>query len=419
MSSTNDSNDQNSGYDISSYQAICHALKVAELSHPLVVIDKPRLLENIALLKQQSKGQDLRIVAKSLPCPELLALVMHELNSNKLMSFHLPFLMQLVDIFPDSDMLMGKPMTVAALGHFYRWFEGRTDNKFETERQLQWLVDSLERLEEYEAFARPKGLSLRISLEINIGLERGGIDSKEQFITCLKKIEQSDYLTLAGVMGYEAHISKIPQLFGGPDKALADSRKRFREFTACITQHSSYALEQLCLNTGGSTTFNLYQHSDQPLDANELAVGSALLKPSDFEIAPLTAYKSATFIAAPILKHVTRPKLPGPNWLSRLLRQSGLLASHGAFIYGGNWLAEPVFPKHSKRIALYGRSSNQELYAIPSDAMQAEYMLFQPTQSEAVLLQFGHIALHNKGEIEQCWPVMPYPEASHLLQLKP
>lgn len=409
---------QSSMHDQPSYQAICHALKAAEVSHPLLVIDKPRLLENIALLKQQCKGRAIRIVAKSLPCPELLALVMQALNSNKLMSFHLPFLMQLVSTFPDSDILMGKPMTVTALGHFYRWHEHLANNSFEPNKQLQWLVDSIDRLEAYQAFACQKGLSLRINLEINIGLERGGINSTTQFIACLNIIEQSDHLTLGGVMGYEAHIGKIPKLFGGPDKALADSHRRFREFTACIIQHSSYALEELCLNTGGSTTFNLYQHSDEPLDANELAAGSALLKPTDFELAPLQAYKSAAFIAAPILKQLRRPKLPGPSWLSNLLTQIGLLPSHGVFIYGGNWLAKPVYPQQSKRIALYGRSSNQELYAIPADATHAEYMLFIPTQSEAVLLQFGHIALHNQGKIEQCWPVMPYPEASHLLQLK-
>ena len=59
--------------------------------------------------------------------------------------------------------------------------------------------------------------------------------------------------------------------------------------------------------------------------------------------------------------------------------------------------------------ALYGRSSNQELWlGSASQHLQVnDYVFFRPQQSEAVFLQFGDIALFDKekSQIVDKWPV--------------
>ena len=89
----------------------------------------------------------------------------------------------------------------------------------------------------------------------------------------------------------------------------------------------------------------------------------------------------------------------------------------GCYIYGGNWLATPSYPKSAKISSIFGRSSNQEFYELPgsSDLKGDDFMFFRPTQSEAIFLQFGHIAVYNNGKISDWWSVFDHPEGFPML----
>ena len=104
------------------FAQISHALMQAGAHRPTLVVDKQRLDENLdALLKVIQTGFDYRIVAKSLPSVPLLEYIMQRSGSNRLMSFHLPFLLHVVEHLPHADILLGKPMPVAAARQFYQW----------------------------------------------------------------------------------------------------------------------------------------------------------------------------------------------------------------------------------------------------------------------------------------------------------
>ena len=81
---------------------------------PRLVIDLDRLDQNLERLLDLHAPEDVRIVAKSLPAPELLNYLFRKIGYERLMVFHLPFLLQIVERFPASDVLMGKPLPVAA-----------------------------------------------------------------------------------------------------------------------------------------------------------------------------------------------------------------------------------------------------------------------------------------------------------------
>ena len=108
---------------------------------PSMLVDLDLLDKNIEILKQQlNPNVDYRIVAKSLPSPDLLGYIMEKSKTNKLMVFHQPFLTTLASEYPQSDILMGKPMPVKAAEVFYKKLS--SDNSFNTSTQLQWLIDS-------------------------------------------------------------------------------------------------------------------------------------------------------------------------------------------------------------------------------------------------------------------------------------
>lgn len=395
------------------FKQLSSALKQAGVCSPALIVDKERLDKNIDLLNNAlSNGFDYRIVAKSLPSIPMLQYIMRRTGTTRLMSFHLPFLMQTIKHIPSADILMGKPMPACAARHFYAWHGQQNSSMcFAPELQLQWLIDSLERAEQYEQIAKDLGITIRISLEVDIGLHRGGFKPDDSFVQLLEKVSQSPYLTLGGLMGYDAHISKLPTLLGGLKLAFQSARQRYKLFTELVAATlGQEVLDGLCINTGGSSTYSLYEDKDDVV-ANEIATASALVKPTDFDVPTLDHHLPAAFISSPVLKRINRPEVPEAPILSSVLRTLKVLPKTGCYIYGGNWLASPCYPENAKKSSIFGHSSNQEFYQLPAkcDLQVDDYMFFRPTQSEAIFLQFGHIAVYEQGKIVDWWAVFDYP----------
>jgi len=407
----NNTNDLSKSY----FASITKALAEAGAYQPTLVIDKTRLDHNLSAVKViTQRGFDFRIVAKSLPSVPMLQYLMQESGSNRLMSFHIPFLQLVSQQLPYADVLMGKPMPVSCVENYYTFMRNQPQCQFDPDTQLQWLVDSEERVKQYAKLADKLNTVLQINLEINVGLQRGGFSDHAEFISVLKIIEAHDKLRLSGLMGYEAHITKIPGFLGGPNKAFTHTTKIYQGFCDAVSaQFGEAFLKTLTLNTGGSTTYPLYE---KPGLVNEIATASALVKPTDFDVFTLDHHLPAAFIATPVLKVVDQLEVPMAKGLSKLLRKFGVLAPKACFIYGGNWLAQPCYPAGTKRSNILGHSSNQEMYELKAsdDIGVDDFMYFRPSQSEAVFLQFGDIAVYEDGKIVDWWPTFKHSSESKL-----
>lgn len=397
------------------FQHMSQALIQAGVHRPTLIIDKQRLDENLdALLSVIETGFDYRIVAKSLPSVPLLKYIMQRSGSNRLMSFHLPFLHHVVEHIPQADILLGKPMPVAGANEFYHWHQTLKHTTFTPNKQLHWLIDSIDRLRQYQTLAKELNCSLNINLELDVGLHRGGFNAnneknKTELIQALEILKIDKRLILTGLMGYEAHVSKIPKMIGGPEKAFTCAMQTYREsLQQVINIFGQQFCDSLILNAGGSSTYPLYKKSDEKSAfITELATASALVKPTDFDVSTLEHHKAACFIATPVLKLVDKPEIPMLKNVSKFLHMLGVLPKQACFIYGGNWLASPCFPATSKRSNIFGHSSNQEMYELNDDHTLNvdDYFFLRPSQSEAVFLQFGEIAVYEEGNIIDWWPV--------------
>lgn len=372
---------------------------------PLLVIDLDRYERNAARLAQavQQQGKALRIVAKSLPSVPLLQRTLAATGTQRLMSFHQPFLNALAHELPQSDLLLGKPMPVRAAETFYRRLDLR--GGFDPARQLQWLVDSPERLAQYAQLARTLGTRLQVNVEIDVGLHRGGLVDPAQLDALLAAIAaEPQHLAFSGFMGYDAHVGKVPGILESRDTSLRRANDTYRGFVS-RAQAAGIDPATLTLNGAGSPTFRLHG-ADSPL--NEVAVGSALVKPTDFDLALLADFEPAAFIATPVLKAMDGLRLPGSDLIGNAWALWDRNRRRTFFIYGGKWLAHPVSPTGIADNALYGSSSNQAiLNGSPAVNLAVDdYVFLRPTQSEAVLLQFGDLALVRNGRIEAWAPVL-------------
>ncbi|MCZ8543433.1 DSD1 family PLP-dependent enzyme [Mesorhizobium qingshengii] len=375
------------------FATLSDALKEAGIFQPCLVLDLDRLDSNIALVKERlDPGLAVRLVDKSLACLPLLSRIGKALGTTSFMTFHPPITLAVLKVFPDADILYGKPMPVGAA-------RSVLSNSAADWSRVCWLIDTQERLAEYGALADEIGTELRIAFEIDVGLHRGGFAEPEALSKALSALPAHKRLHCEGVMAYEAHAPHIPGLFGGPAKALAQASERVTAFVECLG-----ADQRRTLNIGGSKTALLHHGGV----ANEVSMGSAFVLPGDFDTPGLEGFVPAAFVATPILK-VVEPMLPGPPAVSRLLRGLGRFPRKGCYLYGGKWMAEPVFPAGMKTNSLLGLSSNQQFMGLPADATArpGDYAFLRPTQSEAVLQQFGSIAVFSGGRIADRWPALP------------
>ncbi len=367
---------------------------------PCLIIDLDLLDHNITEMAALQPAKNLRLVAKSLPAIGLLEYIAAQLwertSSPRLMVFHLPFLQQLTRRFQGADILMGKPLPTAAIAWFF--LDPHTADQNGGTR-IQWLVDSPGRLEQLIALAMQAQRRLTISLELDIGMHRGGIKGTKALDSLLETIRSNARnIELGGFMGYDAHAAKAPWPRSAA-KACERSARVYAEMLDLARANFPDLEEQpWCINGAGSPTLSLHGAAS-PL--NDFSMGSALLKPAGFDVPALDNFKPAAWIATPVIKRLDGVQIPFLEKVPSGNRDS-------VFLYGGRWMATPASPASLQENKLYGLSSNQQLMTVAEDCGIAvdDYVFFRPNQSEAVLLQFGDIIAFRGDQVVARWPVL-------------
>ncbi|WP_407651540.1 alanine racemase [Acinetobacter sedimenti] len=378
---------------------------------PQLIVDVDALTQNIEQVVQMlarsktfnSQQIQPRLVVKSLACIELLQFVVeqfqtHGLSCERFMVFHAVHLDAVLQAFPDADILLGKPMPAKVVTDFYAQFSQYQQSN------IQWLVDSTARLQQYleitKQHSKQYNLQLKVNIEIDVGLHRGGVTTDSEMRQLLQLIDANpQHLRFTGLMGYDAHVAKIPTILQSMDVSYQQSQTIYQNYQQLIkAEFPTLWQEDLCFNGAGSPTFAL--HCQQSV-CNDLSFGSMLLKPSDFDLKTLQNFQSALWIATPVLKVLPFSQIPGFPMLDRLphLKQA-------AFVYGGYWMADYHYPQGATPHALYGRSSNQEMVQIPKNSVAVDdYVFLRPHQSEALIPQFFMIYAYQAGQF-QAWQTL-------------
>ncbi len=382
------------------FRALSEALHAARVARPALVIDRARLRANVAALNGTLRGSKLatRIVVKSLPARQLLEEVSAGVSSDRFMVFNGPMLLETARWRPGADLLLGKPLAAAEVSSIC----DELGALGAPGRGPQWLVDTPERARQYAAIGQSRNRVLRVCVEIDVGLHRGGFRGTEDLAAALDLIRSEPSLAFAGLMGYDPHVPKSLS----PERAYDTVVRRYRESVEVVRSRFSADLPSLTFNTAGSPTYALHARDTV---ATEVAVGSAFVKPSDFDTRTLTHHVPAAFIATPVLKSLERTLIPSLEPLSGIMTFFDANAERAFFIHGGHWLAQPESPPGLEYNPLYGRSSNQELLtgSRSVDLRADDYVFLRPTQSEAVLLQFGDLLVYEDGRIVDRWPTFP------------
>ncbi len=373
------------------FQKLSAALHAGGFSRPTLVVDRTRLDANIKAVKDALAGTGLatRIVVKSLPAHGLLDAVASGVATDRYMVFNGPMLTEMARAKPGADYLLGKPLPVAEAARVIGAIGAVSP---------QWLIDTPARLAQYAELAQARGVTLKASLEIDVGLHRGGFTKPEDLAQAVDAARAAG-VTVTGLMGYDPHVPKAPSA----QRAYASVQKAYEACKAVLVEKLQAGPATLTLNSAGSPTYALHAKGTA---ANEVAIGSAFVKPTDFDLETLTHHTPAAFIATPVIKALARTEIPTIESASGIFAFFDPNTKRAFFIHGGHWLAKPESPPGLEYSALFGRSSNQELLTGSGavDLQPDDYVFLRPSQSEAVFLQFGDIALFDGERITGVWP---------------
>jgi D-serine deaminase-like pyridoxal phosphate-dependent protein len=131
------------------------------------------------------------------------------------------------------------------------------------------------------------------------------------------------------------------------------------------------------------------------------------MKPTHYDLPILADFEASAFIATPILKRHASTGIPTMEWVAGPMASWDRNYADMLFTYGGNWLAEPESPAGIQHAGIYTSSNQEGYYAAKGVQLGVDDFFFlRPTQSEAVLLQFGDLVGIRGNRIEQRWPVL-------------
>lgn len=389
------------------FEQLNQTLKNYQRAIPCLLIDLDKLDKNLAILKTNLQANtDFRIVVKSLPSMELVQYIMQQADTEKLMVFHQPFLSELVNkLSANADILLGKPMPVKTAQYFYENLS-EDNQEFNPYQQIQWLVDTPKRIQEYIDLAKQLGQALRLNLEIDVGLHRGGFKDITQLKAGLKLIEQhKEYVIFSGLMGYDPHVVKLPSFIRTKEKAYRLANQFYEECKETIRQDfPNLWSANLTFNGAGSPTLSMHKNNS-PL--NDVSAGSCLVMPTTFDIPTLESYQAACFIASPVLKAFKGTTLPALEKMKSLLNLISSSNRQSFYIYGGFWKADYCYPVGIKQNSMF-ISTNQTMLNAPSSVKLEvdDFVFLRPHQSEFVFLQFGNILPIRNGQIISAWSVL-------------
>ena len=385
---------------------------------PVLLLDVDALEHNLRAVREAvAPGIAVRVVAKSLPSVPLLRRVMDRLGTRRLMVFDESISLLAAEL-PDADFLIGKPLPAQAAAAFYA--ERAEAGDLAAGERVRWLVDGPERLAQYAALARERGVKARVCIEIDVGLHRGGVPDPGALRPMLQAIAADpEHLTLAGLMGYDAHVTSAPPLLSSVPRALGEVvgryaafREAVRDFAASGPEAHRACSHEMVFNGGGSKTYMLHR-AGGPID--EVALGSCLVMPTDFDAPALAAHRPALFIATPVLKRLQGTRVPFLEWLSPAWSRWDPNRQLTYFVFGGGWMAKPVSPAGLTENPVYGFSTNQALYngSERTGLSPDDWVFLRPTQSERVMQEFGGIRLVGSGPAgrapdENTWSIIAF-----------
>ncbi|CAF3596433.1 unnamed protein product [Rotaria socialis] len=336
--------------------------------------------------------------------------MMVKVQTNRLMVFSESFLAEILsNLNPDSlDILLGTPLPVDAFIRLVAYNGWNTIN---------WLIDTNERLNQYLYYAQQEHIRIKINLEIDVGLHRGGFEITKDFAEAVEIIKQnSQYLELTGLMGYDGHVPYVPFYINKERsirKTFVHVQELYDQFVDELKKHyDAKAMSTMTFNSGGSHTYFYYSDYKSATPVNDIAVGSGFLAPKQFSDLIELGHQPALFLSAPVLKKIESSKLPHAEKLSALVNIWDPNLKTSYFMLGGGWPGELVGPMGLKRNHWWDENDLGYTNQLPNQSILSgsdentlnvsDFIFYHPWEGDGMLC-FKKLVLYRQNSIVGEW----------------
>ena len=119
--------------------------------------------------------------------------------------------------------------------------------------EIMVAVDNPQNVRDISAAAAAKGVTVRMLVEVNVGMNRCGVDSGKPALELAKQIRQSSNLKFEGLMGYEGHTVAKPDL----KEREANVREAMQHLIDAKHYLEKHGVEVSIMSGGGTGTFNI------------------------------------------------------------------------------------------------------------------------------------------------------------------
>ncbi len=386
------------------FDQISADLDAAGLGTPTVFVDMDRVDANIDAIGSGIGSPDAwRVVVKSLPSLDLLSYVAERSGSRRLLVLHLPFCGELLRARPDALILMGKTHRASAVRHFFETLPVGTDLA-DVASRTTFLADGVERLLALSEVGAALGITLRVAVEIDVGLRRSGVSEPAELAPVLEAFSTTD-LRFAGLLGYDGHVAYTPiNTPAAVGEAWTEATAVFQSFVDVLNEPAFSALASLpdlVFHSGGSATYPMYG-SGTPV--NDVAAGGGVLRPGAYPNHVIGDLLPAIFIATPVLRVYDEARLP---FFTEAQSRTVFEGRRGLTIYGGGWPAFYTHPFDVQPAPFVSDPTdvsmvpNQGMVTAPIETPIApgDWIFYHPRQSDA-LFQFEEIRMVRGGRLD-------------------
>ncbi|GJM13391.1 MAG: hypothetical protein DHS20C12_17940 [Pseudohongiella sp.] len=390
------------------------ALRASAAGRESAFVDLDAVDHNLKLVGERLGSKiGLRLCAKSLPSLPLLEYMMVAACTNRIMAFSEGMVRDLLLRFgSDVDILLGRPATVDGLARTFATLDEQNSGQNPT-GAVRWLVDTPEKMLQFAAFAGQRREPINVSVELDVGLHRGGARDVEQLLAMLGTIDESEYLRFSGFMGYEGHVPFVSGDVSSPEEEFTAVQRRYADFVRIGRESFPALFEQaLVYNSGGSRTYHYYTDElDTPV--NEVALGSVFFYPSHFHNLPDTALRTATFFATPVLRRLDPAELyPDAASLAGLAQEQPdyevwYVMTSGGFPgekhYPQGLVDSPTSAGGPTRIVNMMPNQGRWLGRRDLSLQVGDFIFFQPWEADAIRW-LAYLDVFRGGALVDQWP---------------
>ena len=267
---------------------------------PFAFVDLDAMWSNADEMLARAGGKPIRVASKSVRCRPLLeAIAKRDPRFRGLMTFTLPESLWL----DEPDMLLAYPTT-------HRDALGRMG-----ENGPALMVDSIDHLDVIESATKvPVRLCIEVDLSypllrgrVKVGVKRSPIRTPEQAAALADEIEKRPRMSLAGLMGYEAHIAGLGDRPPGK-RVMAALIERIQKASADeIAERRAAVVAALppleFVNGGGTGSLHTTAREDV---VTEITAGSGFYAPTLFDHYSAFTLTPAAMFALPVVRRPSR-----------------------------------------------------------------------------------------------------------------